>query len=118
MRIMETRDRVIYTDGHEVTVTETELQVRTQRYSLKGITKCALMVLHPNRIPGILLLVLGILLLTAGALQLVPASSIPNVSIANFLVSANMLALWIGGALSVLGILVLGIMRDRYAVRI
>lgn len=113
-----TPDKVIYTDGHEVTVTDSTLQVNKQEYQLNGVTKCVLMVLHPNRAPGIALLLVGLILVAVGALQLIPASAIPAIEIGDGLMSVNMLAIWIGAALALIGVLILGIVRERYAVRI
>jgi hypothetical protein len=113
-----TPDKVIYTDGHEVTVTDSTLQVNKQEYQLNGVTKCVLMVLHPNRAPGIALLLVGLLLVAVGAMQLIPATTIPAVEIGNRLINANLLAIWVGAAMSLIGVLILGIVRERYAVRI
>jgi hypothetical protein len=112
-----TPDKVIYTDGHEVTVTDSTLQVNKQEYQLNGVTKCVLMVLHPNRVPGIALLLVGLILVAVGAMQLIPAT-IPEAEISNRPIDANLLAIWVGAALSLIGVLILGIVRERYAVRI
>ena len=111
-------EKVIYTDGHDVTVTDTTLQVKNQEYRLNGVIKCGMMVLQPQRAPGIILLVLGIGLIVAGLMQAINPAWVPDMEIAGKLFSANTLALWIGGALALIGLLVLGLMRQRYAVRI
>lgn len=111
-------EKVIYTDGHDVTVTDTTLQVKNHAYRLNGVTKCGMMVLQPQRAPGIILLVIGLGLLVAGAMQGINPAWVPDMEISGNLFSANTLALWIGGALALIGLLVLGLMRQRYAVRI
>lgn len=113
-----TSEKVIYTDGHEVTVTDSTLQVNKLEYKLNGVTKCVMMVLHPNRAPGIAVLLLGLTLVVVGAMQLIPAATVPDVEIANRFVSGNTLAIWLGAALSLIGLLALGVVRERYAVRI
>ena len=111
-------EKVIYTDGHDVTVTDTTLQVKNHEYKLNGVTKCGMMVLQPQRAPGIILLVIGIGLIIAGAMQAINPAWVPDTEIAGKLFTANTLALWIGGALALIGLLVLGMTRQRYAVRI
>ena len=111
-------EKVIYTDGHDVTVTDSTLQVRNHEYRLNGITKCAMMVLQPQRAPAIILLLLGIGLIVVGVMQAIDPATIPDFNIADKLVSANTLAIWTGGALALIGLLLLGLMRVRYAVRI
>jgi hypothetical protein len=114
-RIM-TPDRVIYTDGRDVTVTDSALKVKNTSYNLSGITKLSFWTIRPDRWPAILLLLLGLAAAVLGFLSLVPAGL--SVQTDNGLVSGNTLALWIGIALAVLGILILLFARERYAVRI
>jgi hypothetical protein len=111
-------DKVIYTDGHEVTVTDSTLQVKNHEYKLDGVTKCGMMVLQPQRAPGIILLLIGLGLLAAGLLQAISPDVMKDVNIAGNLFSANTLAIWVGSALALIGILMLGVVRERYAVRI
>lgn len=111
-------DRVLYTDGHDVTITDSTFQVKNTSYSLKGIIKHGLLILKPHRLPGILLLVIGLLLCIAGVLTLIPASSVPDSYINGSYVSANTMAIWIGAALALIGLLITGLIRERYAVRI
>jgi hypothetical protein len=111
-------DKVIYTDGHDVTVTDTTLQVNKHEYALNGITKCGLMVIQPQRAPGIILLVLGIGLIVAGIMRAIDPAYVPDMNIAGNVFSANTLALWAGGLLALIGLLILGLVRERYAVRI
>jgi hypothetical protein len=111
-------DKILYTDGREVTVTDTTLQVKNHEYRLDGVTGCGLTVLRPNRAPGIIVLLLGLLLIVAGIMALIPSDVIPDVQLGTKVFSANTLAIWGGAALALLGILILGLMRERYSVRI
>ena len=111
-------EKVIYTDGHDVTVTDSTLQVRNHEYRLNGVIKCGMMVIQPRRAPGILLLLLGLVLIVAGAMQAIRPEFVPDMEIAGNLFTANTLAIWLGGALALIGLLVLGLTRQRYAVRI
>jgi hypothetical protein len=111
-------DKVLYTDGHDVTVTDSTLQVKKNEYKLNGVTRCGLMVLRPQRAPGIVLLILGLAAVIVGLLQLIPAGTFPDIQIANKSLSANAVAVWLGVTLALIGILVLGLVRERYSVRI
>ncbi len=111
-------ERVIYTDGHDVKVTDSTLQVKRNAYRLDGVLKCGLLVLRPNRLPAVLLLVLGIGLVIVGLMQLVPPGTIPDVAIAGRTFEINTVVVWAGAALALIGILILGLMKERYAVRI
>ena len=67
-------DRVIYTDGHDVTVTDSTLQVNKVKYKLNGIIKHGLFILRPQRLPGILMVIIGLIVMFAGLLKLVPST--------------------------------------------
>ena len=111
-------ENVLYTDGHEVTVTDTFFRVKRTFYYLNGITKHGLLIIHPYRLGPFLALVLGAMLITTGAMRLIPVRTIPNIVLFSEEISANAIALGLGIALFVIGLLVLIFMRDRYAIRI
>jgi hypothetical protein len=110
--------KVIYTDGRGITVTDSTFQVNKTSYRINGITKHGLMIIRPERLPGLLLLIVGFLVAIIGIVGLVPPSMIGNVQIGDNLVSANVVAMWTGVGIAVLGLLILAIVRERYAVRI
>jgi hypothetical protein len=111
-------DKILYTDGHDVTVTDTTLQVKKHEYRLNGVTKCALMVLQPKRAPGIVLLLMGLGLMALGFLGVFSPELFPDVNWNNRNYSANIVALWGGGLIAILGIIALAAVRQRYSVRI
>jgi len=111
-------DKVLYTDGRGIVVTESILKVKNNSYRLNGISKHGLLVMRPERLPGLLLLVVGFIVAVVGILNLIPPSFIPDMKIDNELVTANVVAIWSGGILAVIGLLLLAITRERYAVRI
>lgn len=111
-----TPDRVIYTDGRDVTVTDSELKVKNTSYHLRGITKLSFWTIRPDRWPGTLLLLLGLAAAVLGFLGLVPADM--NMQTDAGVISSNTLALWGGLILAFIGLLVLMLSRERYAVRI
>jgi len=110
-------DKVLYTDGHDVTVTESTFQVRNTAYELRGITKFGLLIRRPDRFPGGLLLLLGIILMACGYLNLIsPVTG--NVNTVDASMSGNDIALWTGIILSFFGLLLMIFVRERYSVRI
>ena len=109
-------DKVIYTDGRDVTVTDSTLMVRNTSYHLKGITKLSFWTIRPERWPAVLLLLFGITAAVLGFLGLIPTDM--NMVTDEGVVSGNTLALWVGMSLALVGFLVLLFSRERYAVRI
>lgn len=111
-----TDDKVIYTDGRDVTVTDSTLKVKNTSYRLNGITKMSLWTIRPERWPAVLLMLLGAAAAVAGFLGLIPATF--DLQTDSGVVGSNTLAIWTGIALAVLGLLVLLFAREKYAVRI
>lgn len=111
-------DKVLYTDGRGITVTDSVLKVNTHSYSLNGISKHGLLIMRPDRIPGLLLLLVGFIVAVVGILNLIPPSFISDINLNKELVTANVVAIWAGGGLALIGVLILAITRERYAVRI
>jgi hypothetical protein len=111
-----TPDKVIYTDGHDVVVTDSTLKIKKHSYNMNGITKASFWTIRPDRWPGVLLLLLGIIAAVCGYLGVIPADW--SLQTDSGLMSGNMLAVWIGVALFVIGVLVLIFTKERYAVRI
>jgi hypothetical protein len=109
-------DKIIYTDGRDVTVTDSTLKVRKHSYMINGITKLSMWTIRPERWPGILLVLLGLVAIFFGWLGYVPPSM--NMQTDNGIIDSNTLALWAGAGLLLIGILVLALSRERYAVRI
>ena len=111
-----TPDKVIYTDGRDVTVTDSALKVKNTSYNLSGITKLSFWTIRPERWPGLLLLLLGLTATILGFMGMIPAEM--NLQTDDGIVSANTVAVWGGLALAFLGLLLLMVARTRYAVRI
>jgi hypothetical protein len=109
-------DKVIYTDGRDVTVTDSTLKIKNTAYNISGITKMAFWTIRPERWPGVLLMLLGAAAAVCGWLGLFPASM--NMQTQNGMLDVNMLALWAGAGLFFIGILAVALSRERYAVRI
>ena len=113
-------NEVIYTDGQRIIVTPSAFQVKDVKYNLLGITKHGLAVMKPIRLPGIALITLGIAVSLVGFFRLVPSGMIQNINIHVYgkLVSANNMALAMGLLFMTLGLIILIIVKEKYAVRI
>ncbi len=111
-------DKVLYTDGHDVMVTDSTFHVKKQEYRLNGITRCAMMVQQPKRAPGIVLVLLGLGLAAMGFLGVFKPDMFPDVRIDNADYTMNTLALWGGGFFVIIGMIWLAVIREKYAVRI
>ena len=112
---MKTEENVLYTDGHEVTVTETGLHVRRQWYSLSGITKHGFVVIPPVKLYSFGVIVVGTLLITAGIQGYIPGkvSDFYGVEL-----PISTLAIFGGSALLALGIWMLLSLTERFALSI
>ena len=112
------QNRVLYTDGRHVTITDTEFQVNNMAYQLRGITKHGLHILKPIRLPGYLLLLAGVFLILGAAMGFLPSNLVSPIEVGNSVFSSNDIIIGIGGFLVLISILVIGLLRERYAVRI
>lgn len=114
-----TEDNVIYTNGRDVTITDSVFEVGNVRYRLNGITKYGFSVLKPERLPSFLLLILAILLMVSGFLNSFPnPDGLYQTMNDGSYYGVNLIAIWGGGFLAVVAVLLLIILRERYAVRI
>jgi hypothetical protein len=109
-------DKIIYTDGRDVTVTNSDLKVKNHLYKLNGILRHGLTRLKANRIPGIILFVFGAVLIRLGMVD--TFSSEYNFHLGNTLITSNVFAAWLGVAMALAGTLQIVFVRDRYAVSI
>lgn len=109
-------EKVIYTDGRDVTITNSDFKVRNTMYKLNGIIKHGLTRLKANRIPGIILFILGGIMIKLGLMDFFPANW--NVQLGDVLLLSNVAAAWIGVALALAGTIMIIAERERYAVRI
>ncbi len=111
-------EKVLYSDGSLVTVTESMLQVRKTGYDLKGITRYGLNILQPMRLPWLVVLTLGIGLVVAGIFQAVPTPWVEERYLDDILLTGDLLAILSGIALIMAAIGVLLSLSERYAVSI
>lgn len=111
-------EEIFYTDGQDVVVTMSTLQVKDKFYRLKAITKHGLAILHPVRLPGLIVFIAGIVLSVMGLAnsftEMIPASWSPL----GEPLTVNAVAQWFGVLIAMGGLGLTVALRERYAVRI
>jgi Family of unknown function (DUF6232) len=113
-----TVDRIFYTNGHDVTVSDSMLTVKKKKYRLPGITRHGLRVLKPIRIPGLILASLGALVMLLGSFQLISSIGFSVIRIFRWTLDADVAILIAGGFVAAVGLLVTFLVRPQYAVHI
>lgn len=111
-------EKVLYSDGSAVTVTESMIQVKKTDYRLEGITKYGLAILQPVRVPWVIVIVLGLGVSVAGVMKVVPQGWFVEGYLDDVLITGNLLAILLGMVLVLTGIGVLLSLSERYAVSI
>ena len=109
-------ETILYTDGHEVTVTSSFLKVKRSMYQLKGITNHGFLIIRPERLPAFISVLLGIMLIMVGTSQLIPEYM--HIRVMSVEMTVNKAATGLGLSLFTIGSLALSFMRERYAIRI
>ena len=113
-----TQKGVLYTDGHEVTVTDSFIQVRKQLYMLSGITKLGYQVIRPDRFSALIGMILGGVLIALADLKLFPANLIDHIKFYSVELDINAIVMIVGVVLVIVSSLLMGLMKERHAVRI
>lgn len=108
-------DRIVYTDGHDVTVTDSALHIGNTAYKLDGIIRYGLIVIRPQRLAGIALILLGLVVAAAGFFRLLPADMYVD---HNMLLDLNLIAQVLGVVLLMGGVVAAILSREKYALRI
>lgn len=112
-------EEVLYTDGHDVTVTYSAIQVKKKWYSLNGITRHGLSILSPVRISSVLFSILGLTLAIVGlfdlSLNLLGAS---DFVLYGYTIQLDQLLFWSGVLMLALAGTLLLMMHERYAISI
>lgn len=111
-------EEIFYTDGQDVVVTTSALQVKDRFYRLRAIRRHSMAIMQPARLPGILLFVTGVALAIIGM-----ASGFNNSIPGDYTwngepLSQNVAALWGGTILAFAGLGLTLAMKEKYAVKI
>lgn len=110
-------ENILYTDGHEVTVTDSTFHVRNHAYRLEGITRHGFSIIKPSRIPAFILSGVGLLVLAMGISNLRPEVNF-TVTLFAIPITLNTL-LVVGGCLLIFtGTMFAVLTKERYGVKI
>lgn len=107
----------LYTDGRNVVVTPSFLQIKGSHYYLRGITEFGLALLKPQRLPGLLITLIGLGIIAEKFLQFIPVSWYDALTIPYYY-SYSSILLIIGIVITLIGITYMAVTRRRYALRI
>ncbi|UII32901.1 DUF6232 family protein [Fulvivirga ulvae] len=110
-------EEIIYTDGHGVKITSDKFYADKDEYNLDGITKIDLQRIPASNAPGIILFILGFLSIVAGSLDIF-ADIRYSTEEAVYVMNLNMVAIGLGVALIIGGIIWMIAAKDKYAVEI
>lgn len=105
----------LYTDGRDVVVTESQLQAKGSRYSLKGITNFGMTIIKPKILPGLLIALLGVFLMVDAFLWIIPDSFMASFYLPVAGDGRIELELIIGIASFLIGMVYLILSRKKYA---
>ena len=112
-----TTERILYTDGHDVTVTDSSIRVKKNFYRLEGITRHGFTVIKPSRIPAFILSGLGFIVVALGISNLKPELNL-WFAFYNYSISTNTILIVLGGTLVLIGVTLAIITKERYGVNI
>lgn len=115
---MNSDEILYYTDGHQVMVTNSFFKVRKTQYQLKGITKHELYIVHPPKIVQFALLMVGAAVFMVGSMSWFPASMADILKNNGINMEMYMFLMSLGLVLFVAGMVVLWVLKEKYAVRI
>jgi hypothetical protein len=109
---------VLYTDGHGVMITDSMFYVKKNSYRLVGIIKHNLSVIKPARLPWLLLFFFGMGMFVVSLIGVITPEMAPDIFIYDRLVDVNDIVFLVGWISMLIGLLMLAIVRERYAVTI
>lgn len=111
-------EEILYTDGQDVVVTLSTLQVKDRFYRLKAIRKHGVAILQPVRLPGLIVFIAGVVLSIMGLSNTFDSTVPAEYSLTGEIMSINMVAQWAGVLMAMGGLMLTVALRERYAVRI
>ncbi len=111
-------EKLLYTDGHKITVTDSTFKVNKSLYHLEGIIRHDFRVIPPRRIPVVIMLSLGLMFLALGVFNITPVNAIQNLQVGEYVLTARLLSLIFGALMFLAGIIFLMIEKEKYGVQI
>lgn len=112
-----TVDRVFYTNGNDVMVTDSTLTVNKKQYRLMGIINHGLKIIRPFRTPGLLMTIAGVLIAVVAGVDYVRVR-LPEILVFNKVIDTSFILMVIGGFLALVGLVMAFTVKTHYAVHI
>lgn len=110
-------DKVFYTDGHDVVVTDTSLMVKKKHYRILGITEHAMRKIKPLRLNGLFIVLLGALICILSLLDDF-STRVSNINLFGEVWSGSQVLLACGSMIVLIGVIWVFAVKPRYAVHI
>lgn len=111
-------EEILYTDGQDVVVTFSTLQVKDRFYRLRAIKKHGVEILQPVRLPGLIVFIAGVVISIMGLSNAFNSQVPAEWSFTGEMMSINVVAQWAGVLMAMGGLMLTIALRERYAVRI
>lgn len=111
-------EEILYTDGQDVVVTMSTLQVKDRFYRLKAIKKHGIAILQPVRLPGLIVFIIGVVVSIMGLAGSFHSQIPAEWSITGEPMSVSIVAQWAGVLMAMGGLMLTIALRERYAVQI
>lgn len=115
---MDSRRVLYFTDGRDVTITNSNFQVKNVNYPLEAIFSHRVSIVLPHRAPFTVLIVAGALVFLCGAFDFLPPNTNPSISFFGVPIIANAMVMVLGIAVMLLGMFVMFRLRDTYVVKV
>jgi hypothetical protein len=110
-------DKVFYTNGHDVMVTDTSFTVKKKQYRILGITDHAIRKIKPLRMKGLFIVLLGALITLLSTLEYF-SSQVDSVILFERVWSGSQVLLASGIVIALIGLIWTFAVKPRYAVHI
>jgi len=111
-------DNVLYTDGHGIKVTTVSFSTGKTTYRIDGILNASMKLIKAYYAPALLSIFLGFAAIMAGALHLIPDSTMQPFLVSGIVITVHTMAIFIGALLLIAGVILIVVQQDRYSVHI
>src|SRR5258708_7566957 len=108
-----TQEKYIYTDGKDVVVTQSNLQTGKANYQLNGITNFGLAIVKAPNIPGSIITLIGLTILTNVFYHFIPGAAFEWLSLPTIIPEYLIL---LGAGITAAGLAWIILTPKRYAV--
>ena len=111
-------DNVLYTDGHGIKVTTASFSTGKTTYRIDGILNAHIRLIKAHYAPALFLLLIGFAGIMAGALHLIPETTMQPFLVSGIVITVNTISIIVGSLMLIAGVISLAVQHDRYSVHI